>query len=116
MAGEVLFAVVGDLADVVVLPANRQLRDIRHHAPTHPHRARRAPLRHPGALLSCLDFDGTQECVARKRMRAAEGSRGEDWRREYLLCIVAGSRADEAATTWRRATNREAFQGCCTTR
>jgi hypothetical protein len=32
VAGQVLFAVAGDLADVVVLAANRQLGDIRHHA------------------------------------------------------------------------------------
>jgi hypothetical protein len=35
VAGQVLFAVACDLADVAVLPANRQLGDIRHHAPTH---------------------------------------------------------------------------------
>jgi hypothetical protein len=32
MPAEVLFAVFGDLADVVVLAANRQLGDVRHHA------------------------------------------------------------------------------------
>jgi hypothetical protein len=32
VAAQVLFAVFGDLADVVVLPANRQLGDIRYHA------------------------------------------------------------------------------------
>jgi peptidoglycan/LPS O-acetylase OafA/YrhL len=32
VATQVLFAVFGDLADVVVLPAHRQLGDIRHHA------------------------------------------------------------------------------------
>jgi len=31
------------------------------------------------ALLSCIDFDGTQERVSRKRVRAKERSRGEDW-------------------------------------
>jgi len=32
-------------------------------------------MQHPGALLSCLDFDGTREGEARKRMRVVEGSR-----------------------------------------
>jgi hypothetical protein len=54
-------------------------------------RGRSTQQKHPGALLSCLDFDGTQECTTRKRMRAAEGSHGEDWRRGCLLGIVAGN-------------------------
>jgi hypothetical protein len=35
----------------------------------------RAPLRHPGALLSCLKFDGTQEATTEKRMQVTVGSR-----------------------------------------
>src|SRR6266567_820868 len=46
--------------------------------------AMRAAMLHPGALLSCLDFDGTRECMTEKRMRAAGGSRGKDWG----VCVV----------------------------
>jgi len=35
-------------------------------------------------LLSCLDFDGTQECMARKRMRVAAGPRGKN--RDMRAC------------------------------
>jgi hypothetical protein len=54
VAGQVLFAVFGDLADVVVLPANRPLRDVRDH--TKPPRAQPGG-RHCDTLVHCSRTD-----------------------------------------------------------
>jgi hypothetical protein len=66
VAAQVLFAVVGDLADVVVLPAHCELGQIRDH-PSPRSAATLGSKRTRGALLSCVGFGWYEGRAMRQR-------------------------------------------------